>query len=294
MVRKTRLVWAASAIAAATPMLWYSAMQWQRPSRISVPQAELFEGITYERQIQNQPWPQVIHVVEIDLTQPNLKVLTSPGNPGDDGLETIAQTTSDFVVRNNLHLAVNANFFYPFDEKTPWNFYPRTGDRTNVLGIAVANGEGYSPPETEWPALCFDAANRAEVTAVDGICPPGTQQAISGIQHLLWAGRPVPIETEDRAYARVMAAVDEKGDRLWLVVVDGKQPNYSEGATLAQLTEIALSLGADAAINLDGGGSTTLVRDTADGPVLLNAPVHTKLPMRERPVANHLGFRIAD
>jgi hypothetical protein len=25
-------------------------------------------------------------------------------------------------------------------------------------------------------------------------------------------------------------------------------------------------------------------------PKLLNAPIHTKLPMRERPVANQLGF----
>ncbi|MEO0989215.1 MAG: phosphodiester glycosidase family protein, partial [Cyanobacteria bacterium J06639_14] len=78
---------------------------------------------------------------------------------------------------------------------------------------------------------------------------------------------------------------------LWLIVVDGKQPHYSQGATLTQLSQIARKLGADAAINLDGGGSTTLVMATPKGPKVLNAPIHTRLPLRERPVANQLGFQ---
>ena len=99
------------------------------------------------------------------------------------------------------------------------------------------------------------------------------------------------IEEKDTPYARVMAAVNQQGDRLWLVIVDGKQPGDSEGTTLAQLTQIALRLEAAAAINLDGGGATTLAIATPQGPRALNAPIHTKLPMRQRPVANHLGFR---
>jgi exopolysaccharide biosynthesis protein len=83
--------------------------------------------------------------------------------------------------------------------------------------------------------------------------------------------------------------VDKAGETLWLIVVDGRQQNYSEGVTLAELAGIAVELGADRALNLDGGGSSTLVMARDRGAKVLNAPIHTRVPMRERPVANHLG-----
>lgn len=73
-------------------------------------------------------------------------------------------------------------------------------------------------------------------------------------------------------------------------MIDGKQPFYSEGATLQKLAKIAVELGSDRALNLDGGGSSTLAIKQAENVHILNAPIHTKIPMRERPVANHLGF----
>jgi exopolysaccharide biosynthesis protein len=76
-----------------------------------------------------------------------------------------------------------------------------------------------------------------------------------------------------------------------LIVVDGRQPNYSEGVTLPELTQIVIEHGGDAALNLDGGGSSTLVVEGPKGePAVLNSPVHGRIPPgRERPVANHLG-----
>lgn len=50
-----------------------------------------------------------------------------------------------------------------------------------------------------------------------------------------------------------------KGDVL-LVTVDGRQPGYSEGMTLAELSRFLVNLGAVDALNLDGGGSTTFVK----------------------------------
>jgi hypothetical protein len=49
--------------------------------------------------------------------------------------------------------------------------------------------------------------------------------------------------------------------RLLLVTVDGRQPGYSVGMSLRELAELFVGLGAQAAINLDGGGSTTMVVD---------------------------------
>jgi exopolysaccharide biosynthesis protein len=84
--------------------------------------------------------------------------------------------------------------------------------------------------------------------------------------------------------------IDKEGKKLWLIAVDGKQPIYSEGVKMPELANIVMDLGVDTALNLDGGGSTTVVMATNNGAKVLNAPIHTKIPMRERPVANHLGF----
>ena len=75
--------------------------------------------------------------------------------------------------------------------------------------------------------------------------------------------------------------------------MDGRQPNYSEGVTLAELGRIVLDYGGDTALNLDGGGSTALVmQDTTGHPKVLNMPIDNRVPGRERPVANHLGVYV--
>lgn len=50
-----------------------------------------------------------------------------------------------------------------------------------------------------------------------------------------------------------------KDGRMLLVVVDGRQPNYSTGMSLLSLAELLLEFGAVEAINLDGGGSSAMV-----------------------------------
>jgi exopolysaccharide biosynthesis protein len=47
--------------------------------------------------------------------------------------------------------------------------------------------------------------------------------------------------------------------KLLLVTIDGRQPGVSTGMTLYMLADLLLELGATAAMNLDGGGSTTMV-----------------------------------
>ena len=70
---------------------------------------------------------------------------------------------------------------------------------------------------------------------------------------------------------------------VWLVVVDGRQP-LSRGVTLEELAEILLGLGAADALNLDGGGSSTLVVRPPGGPaVRLNLPTGYDV---QREVAN--------
>ncbi len=165
-------LYAAGTFLLALPLLLYSRAQWQRPHRTNL-ETLLFEGITYRRKVHETPWPYIAHIVHIDLTITGLDVRMSSGNSADDNFETTAHTVSDFLADNGLQLAVNAHFFYPFREKTPWDFYPYSGDRVNVVGQAIAEGIAYSPPRAGWPTLCFANDNRAWV-AVGGSCPTAT------------------------------------------------------------------------------------------------------------------------
>jgi hypothetical protein len=69
--------------------------------------------------------------------------------------------------------------------------------------------------------------------------------------------------------------------RILLVTVDGRQPGKSVGMTIAELTALLLELGAAEALNMDGGGSTTMVA----GGRVVNSPSD---PTGERPVGDAL------
>lgn len=73
---------------------------------------------------------------------------------------------------------------------------------------------------------------------------------------------------------RTAVAVDSTGTRVFLVTVDGRQSGYSNGTNLKDLASYLISKGASAAINLDGGGSTTMAVRNPGGyyPFLVNRP----------------------
>ncbi|MEX0270368.1 phosphodiester glycosidase family protein [Leptolyngbyaceae cyanobacterium UHCC 1019] len=273
------------------PIAEFGWMVAQRPPQSNL-EKTLFEGINYRREFQPLPRPVMLHIIAIDLTAPGIKALVTPGTTASDNRELKARTSSEFLQEFKLQVAVNANFFYPFAEESPWNYFPHSGDLVNAVGLAISNGNSYSSPESGWAALCL-MADRAQIVA-NGKCPKGTMQAVAGNVMVVTNGKPLISQPgtadSEEAYSRTAIAIDRTGEKLWLILVDDKQWLYSEGVTLAELAQIAIRLGADAAVNLDGGGSTTLVVDTPAGATVLNSPAHTKIPMRSRPVANHLGF----
>jgi hypothetical protein len=79
-------------------------------------------------------------------------------------------------------------------------------------------------------------------------------------------------------HPRTAVGISEDGTRLYLVTVDGRQP-ASVGMSLYELADLMTRLGAREALNLDGGGSTTLVA----GSRVANRPSD---PTGERPVSN--------
>ncbi|MEM8502325.1 MAG: phosphodiester glycosidase family protein [Cyanobacteria bacterium P01_D01_bin.1] len=284
--RKEVLVW----IGLLLPLAFYACSILTRPTG-NINNQPLFEGITYSRYIRQIPRPQLIHLLEIDLGAPGVVPFVTPGvgeAKATEQYETIAQKTSGFLKTHQLQLAINANFFYPFEEATPWQYYPHEGDPTNLSGLAISNGEVVSSRGKHTPALCF-LEGRAEINE-DGFCPPDARQAVAGLQ-LSLADRPPPdTKTSYKFYPVCIAALDAEGTTLWLLLVDGKQPLYSEGMTRPEAADFLRDLGAQRAVQLDGGGSTTLAIAADDKAKILNAVIHAKVPGNERTVANHLGF----
>lgn len=276
-----------------SPLIFYGWRCFLRPPRTDIEQV-LFRGIAYKRYALSTPRPAMIHIVTIDLKTPGVKPFVTPGEPKPSDRETSAQKTSDFLKEFKVQLAINTSYFHHFYEKSPWDYYPHSGDPSHPLGEAISNGYRYSSPEPNFPVLCFSVQNRVQILKSNK-CPEGTVQGVAGNQLLVYDGKPINDSSEkDKPYPRVAAAVNREGTKLWLIAVDGKQPLYSEGITMAELRKIVADLGAYTALNLDGGGSTTLVMGTNNGSKVLNAPIHTRIPMRERPVANHLGFFAAE
>jgi Phosphodiester glycosidase len=58
-------------------------------------------------------------------------------------------------------------------------------------------------------------------------------------------------------HPRTMIGTHADGS-LWLITIDGRQPQLSAGMTLAELRALARRLSLTNALNLDGGGSTTM------------------------------------
>ena len=257
-----------------------------RPPRHDL-EMQLFEGVRYTRDARTQPRPLVLHIVEIDLKTPGLSVLVTPGDPASDH-DLPARTTTDFLAEFDVHLAINGSFFESSDS-TGW--LGMGEELLNVWGLAISGGQTYSQDHPFLPVLCI---SHNTVTIQQRGCPPQTEHALAGTPLLVVDEHPASSAINRYRLAlhpRTAVALDASGDTMWLILVDGRQPGYSEGVTLPELAEIAISLGAASALNLDGGGSTTLVVTDGQQPRLLNAPIHRRFPMRQRPVGNHLGIR---
>jgi len=270
----------------------------QTPQAFALAEGRLREGVLYSRVETTGDAAMVAHILEIDLTEPRFHFAMTPADRSR-GMEHRAKLTSAMLEEANALVAVNASYFLPFAGGTPGgdDFYPQVGDPVNVSGAEMAGGQIISPVETDLDIrvnaiVCFTGLR---ITIEDGqVCPDGVLDGVAAGPRLLATGQRRSFLSFDNNYAATPAprsAIGLSPDRrtAWIVVVDGRQKEYSVGASLNQLTDIFIELGANDAINLDGGGSSTLVvADAAGAPVIVNRPIHSGVPGRERPVANHV------
>lgn len=111
--------------------------------------------------------------------------------------------------------------------------------------------------------------------------------AVGGSEALLKDGRLQPVDDTTLA-PRTGVGLSADGKHLWLMTVDGRQAD-SRGMTEAELGRRLKALGADDAINLDGGGSSTLLArgEGEAAPSVRNAPSDGG----ERLVPNGIGIK---
>lgn len=246
---------------------------------------QLFNGVTYIREVRNTPRPMVIHIVKVSLQAEGVHTIVTPGDKGADRTLT-ARTTSEFLNEFNVQVAINGDGFDPWYSRGPLDYYPHSGDLVNPLGFSASRGTVYWQGNNGAPTLYISKGRRARFNTPIG----NVYNAISGGFMVLRQGTSIE-GLDDSIQPRTGVAVDQSESRLILVVIDGRQPGYSEGATLYELAEIMRRHGGFSGMSLDGGGSSTLV---VEGPLgtadVLNTPIHSSIPGRERPVGNHLGI----
>ncbi|HCB03768.1 MAG TPA: phosphodiester glycosidase family protein [Nocardioides sp.] len=107
--------------------------------------------------------------------------------------------------------------------------------------------------------------------------------AITGNMFILRDG--VRISKDDRdLHPRTAIGIDRDTGQLLLVVMDGRS-EISRGATMLEMAKLFERLGAEDALNLDGGGSSIMLLRQADGSL---AVANTPSDGQPRPVANGL------
>lgn len=122
-----------------------------------------------------------------------------------------------------------------------------------------------------------------KATVVESI-RPNPVAAISGDRPLLTNGARVVVD-DRQMHPRTAIGIDADMGRVLILVIDGRQ-SFSRGYTMVELANMMAALGAENALNLDGGGSSTMVGHTPTGQLsVMNSPSDG----RERLVPNGIG-----
>jgi hypothetical protein len=257
-----------------------------RPAPIPV-KRQLYPGVTYYRKIRYLPHSMIIHILVIDTKKTKgLQFLVTP--PSEDGTVP-ARTTAQFMGEFDVQIAINGDGFFPWWSRSPLDYYPHVGDPVTPNGFTASYGQIYasglqdSNPE---PTLYISRRGALEFNHA----PNKIFHALSGDRMLIQSGEIIDDLDDNILHPRTAIGINKNGRWLYIVVVDGRQPFYSNGATYQELAQIMRELGAFNAMALDGGGSSTMAVEENGKPVILNSPIDNYIPGRERPVANHLGI----
>jgi len=265
----------------------------------SVP--EIYPGLRHVQFTISAPRPVQINALRVDTFQPDLRFITTKRHshwgkpmPAPIGItykqefliRTGRQRTRDFLLEQqkaglNMAAAINASPWHPWSELGFWRLNFAYADE---LGLLVSDGDVVDTGNGR-PSLIIrrDGTVRMEVTQPDTDTSE-ILQAVSGFGLILEDG---VARGTDALAPRTGYGLCQDARFLILLTADGRQEGISEGVGLTELGQLLHYLGAWTGINMDGGGSTTMVlRDPENAEVqVVNRP-----SAAPRAVASNLGI----
>jgi hypothetical protein len=170
----------------------------------------------------------------------------------------------------------------------------------NVHGLAISQGEVVSAEEgpDDAAVFAFDQSNNPTIiwTNWPAHATDGFYTAVAGTYPILIGGNDISrpyLSSFDPIHdvnPRTLYGLSADRRYLYLLTIDGRQPGYSDGAYDYEAAELLLLFGAADGMNLDGGGSTTLVVESSTGfPERLNKPSAVADSGHERTLGSHFG-----
>lgn len=250
----------------------------------------------------DEPGPLVGVVARVNLTDPRISLrvaLTDDRDPDGAGPCTgQLDTVTSAARKHDFVLTLNASFFSAPQVTLPAGRKARyvVGNCGTPVGFHASSGKVISQPKDAGLRAVFvvDQDGRPDILDRVQTLPPNIREAVSGNVMVLKGGEVVPHAKDTARHPRSVVALSRDRKTLFLVAIDGRQI-ASRGATYAELGELLKRLGAEDALNLDGGGSTALVlKDPYTGAHgVMNRPsdifpAHPWLGT-ERPVADVIG-----
>lgn len=227
------------------------------------------------------------HLVMVDLRTPGLRLVSTREDelaPRVPGGAHRWETTSAFARRHGVEVAINANY------------YDIHHAALTACGMAMGGGRVFGTAYADrrldcWESVGF-AARGGKVAFFDsrgrtfGPAPaPWISEVVTGSPRVLRDGEVEVVSHPRHARSRnprTVVGADRARDTLYLLVVNGRE-GRNQGMTTAEAGRTLREFGAWDAVNLDGGGSSTLWMRAEGGLVSHLADGY------ERPVATHLG-----
>ena len=254
------------------------------------------------------PGPVAGVAVKINLRDARVRVQVALADNRDpDGAgPAVGQldTPSAVARKRDFDVTLNASYFAVSDTRTVAGKTVKyfTGNGAWPVGWHFSDGRLVAAPAKAGSfaqALVVHQDGSVSIDAELKALPADTRYAVSGNRVVLQNGMPTPPENDEAREPRSAAGLSADGKTLILLAIDGRQAGYSRGVNMRELAQIFLDQGARNALNLDGGGSTSLVLKApgSDTYAIANrpsdlAPMAVRLSV-ERPVVDVIGISVA-
>lgn len=228
-----------------------------------------------------------LEIIKINLNEPlNVVFLAAVDltkyNVGLDTAVSVKLRTAKVANRNDWDIAVNGEAGTAPAREAPLGSW---------IGNFIVDGTPVMLEDTKYrPFIYFDKQNKVYYSKEEDVIKKPTEQmfnAIWGRFNMMMNGENTISKhdyTAEHFFPRTLIGMNKEGNRIFMMVVDGRKPLYSIGVTMPQAVEIFKTIGVYNAMACDQGGSSLMYSKKLG---VVNRPSDGG----ERAVYTHLGFK---